>query len=68
MYTTITQTMSYGCFKMPFLGWQSNYEGRLKSSWTGGSAPLLCRGKHNSITVAHCHQSMNLSNGPRSYI
>jgi hypothetical protein len=23
----------------------SFYEGRLKSSWTGGSAPLLCRGK-----------------------
>jgi hypothetical protein len=21
------------------------YEGRLKSSWTGGSAPLLCRGR-----------------------
>jgi hypothetical protein len=26
--------------------WTSyNYEGRLKSSWTGGSAPLLCRGR-----------------------
>jgi hypothetical protein len=23
----------------------ANYEGRLKSSWTGGSAPLLCRGR-----------------------
>jgi len=23
----------------------ANYDGRLKSSWTGGSAPLLCRGR-----------------------
>jgi hypothetical protein len=28
--------------KETFLGWRSNYEGRLKSSWTDGSAPLLC--------------------------
>jgi len=28
--------------KEPFLRWQSNYEDRLKSLWTGGSAPLLC--------------------------
>jgi hypothetical protein len=26
---------------------------------------LLCRGKHNSITTAHCRQSANFSNGPR---
>jgi hypothetical protein len=24
---------------------QRNYEGSLKSSWTDGSAPLLCRGR-----------------------
>jgi len=35
--------------KEPFLGWQSNYEGRLKSSWTGSCALFLCRGRHNSI-------------------
>jgi hypothetical protein len=45
--------------KDSFLGWQSNYEGRLKSSWTGGSTLLLCRGKHKGITVAHCHQFTN---------
>jgi hypothetical protein len=28
--------------KEPFFRWRSNYEDRLKSSWTGGSAPLLC--------------------------
>jgi hypothetical protein len=27
--------------KEPFLAWRGNYEGRLKCSWTGGSAPLL---------------------------
>jgi hypothetical protein len=27
--------------KDPFLGWQNKYEGRLKSSWTRSSAPLL---------------------------
>jgi hypothetical protein len=54
--------------KEPFLGWRSNYEGRLKSSWTGGSEPLLCRRSHNSITAAHCRQSTNFSNGPRVLI
>jgi hypothetical protein len=24
------------------------YEGRLKSSWSGDSVPLLCRGRHNT--------------------
>jgi hypothetical protein len=42
------------------------YEGHLKSAWTGGSAPLLCRGRHNGITTAHCRQSTNFLNGPRS--
>jgi hypothetical protein len=51
--------------KEPFSGWWSNYEGRLKSSWTGGSAPLLCRERQNNITAAHCLQSTNFSNGPR---
>jgi hypothetical protein len=32
--------------------WRSNYEGRLKSSWTGGSAPLLCRGRQTSIKIS----------------
>jgi hypothetical protein len=27
---------------------------------------LLCRGRHKSITAAHCRQSTNSSNGPRS--
>jgi len=40
------------------------YEGLLKSSWTGGSAPLLCKMRHNSKTAAHCHQSTNFPNGP----
>jgi len=52
--------------KKVLVGWRSN-EGRLKSSWTGGSAPLLCRGMHNSIKTAHCHQSTNISKGPRTY-
>jgi hypothetical protein len=42
------------------------YEGRLKSLWTGYSTLLLCIGRHNNITAAHCHQSTNFSNGPRS--
>jgi len=41
------------------------FEGRFKSSQTGGSAPLLCRGRHNSTTAAHYYQSTNFSNGPR---
>jgi len=28
--------LSYGRLKTNFLGRRSNYEGRLKSSWTGG--------------------------------
>jgi len=31
------------------------------SSWTGSNASLLCRGRSNSVTVAHCRQSMNFS-------
>jgi hypothetical protein len=54
--------------KESFLGWCSNYEGHLKRSWTGGNAPLLCRGRHSSITVALCSQSTNFSNGPRTTI
>jgi len=38
--------LSYSCFKRPFLGWRINYEGHLKSLWTGSSALLLCRGRH----------------------
>jgi hypothetical protein len=37
------------------------------SSWTGGSAPLLCRGRHNIVTVAHWRQSTKFSNGPRIF-
>jgi len=32
------------------------YEGRLKSSWTVGSAPLLCRGRHNSGALPTVHE------------
>jgi hypothetical protein len=39
--------------KERFLGWRSNYEGRLKSSWTGGSAPPLCCYASLCITAAH---------------
>jgi hypothetical protein len=45
--------------KEPFLGWRSNYEGLLESSWTDDGAPLLYRARHNS------RQSTNFSNGPR---
>jgi hypothetical protein len=41
------------------------YEGHLKSSWTGSSASLLCRGRHNSITAAHCRKFSNFSNGSK---
>jgi hypothetical protein len=51
--------------KEPFLGWRRNYERRLKSSWTGDSAPLLCRGRHNSVTAANCRQSTSFSNDCR---
>jgi hypothetical protein len=37
-----------------------SYEGCFKSSWTGGSVPLLCLPLHIS------GQSMNFSNGPHS--
>jgi len=40
------------------------YEGRLKSSWTGGSAPLLCRGRYGNVTAAHCRQPTNFSKRP----
>jgi hypothetical protein len=43
------------------------YEGRLKSSWTGGIAPLLCCYASFCIRAAHCRQSTKFSNGPRSY-
>jgi len=42
--------------KEPFLGWWSNYEGHLKSSWTGGSVTLLCGGRHNSGTLPPVHE------------
>jgi len=32
------------------------YEGHLKNSWTGGSAPLLCRRKHNSGALPPVHE------------
>jgi len=41
------------------------YESSLKSSWTGGNALLLCCYSY-CITAAHCRQSTNFSNGPRS--
>jgi hypothetical protein len=45
---------------------QPLYEDRLKSSWTGYSAPLLCCYASLCTTAAHCRQSTNFSNGPRS--
>jgi hypothetical protein len=42
------------------------YESCLKSSWTGGSAPLLCCYASFCITAAHRRQSTYFSNGPRS--
>jgi hypothetical protein len=41
------------------------YECRLKTSWTGGSAPLLCCYAFLYITAALCRQSANFLNGPR---
>jgi hypothetical protein len=41
------------------------YEGCLKSSWTGGSTPLLCCYASHCITAAHCRQFTNFSNGLR---
>jgi len=41
----------------PGAGWSKSmhrpksYEGRLKISWTGGSAPLLCRGRRCYATL-----------------
>jgi hypothetical protein len=32
------------------------YEGRLKSSWIGGSAPLLCLSLHNSGLLPPVHE------------
>jgi hypothetical protein len=32
------------------------YEGRLKNSWTGGIAPLLRRGTHNSGALPSVHE------------
>jgi hypothetical protein len=40
------------------------YVGRLKSSWTGGSAPLLWRWRHKNTAAVHCRQSTNFSKGP----
>jgi hypothetical protein len=45
----------------------SLYEDRLKNSWTGGSALLLCCYASLCITAVHCHQSTNFSNGPRMF-
>jgi hypothetical protein len=42
------------------------YEGSLKSSWTGGTAPLLFCYASLCITVAYCVQSPKFSNGRRS--
>jgi hypothetical protein len=42
------------------------YDGRWKSSWTGGSAPLVCSYASLCITAAHYRQSTNFSKGPRS--
>jgi hypothetical protein len=42
--------------KEPLLGWWSNYEGRLKSSWTGGSVLLLYLPLHNSDTLPPVHE------------
>jgi hypothetical protein len=53
--------------KEPLLGWRSNYEGRLKILWTGGSAPLLYCYASLCITAAHCRQSTNFSNRPRTW-
>jgi hypothetical protein len=48
--------------KEPFLGWQSNYKGSLKSSWTGGSAPLLCCSLciHTQNTYIHTYIIHNI--------
>jgi hypothetical protein len=43
-------------------------EGCLKSSWTGGSAPLLCKRRYNNKIAAHCSQSTSFSNCPRNYL
>jgi hypothetical protein len=42
--------------KEPFLGWWSNYEGCLKSSWTGNSVLLLCLPPHNSSALLPVHK------------
>jgi hypothetical protein len=42
------------------------YEGRLKNSWSGGSAPRVCCYASNCMTAAHCRQSTKFSNGSRS--
>jgi len=42
--------------KESFSGWQSNYKGHLKSSWTGSSAQLLCTERHNNIALPPVHE------------
>jgi hypothetical protein len=53
---TIVRVWVTVVLKEPFLGWRSNYKGSLESLWTGGSAPLLCRGKHNSGALPPVHE------------
>jgi hypothetical protein len=48
IFIRVTVVRVMVALKEPFLGWRSNYEGRLKSSWTGGSAPLLYRGSQSA--------------------
>jgi hypothetical protein len=49
---TVVRVSVTTVLKEHFLGWRSNYEDRLKSSWTGGSEPLLCLPRHNDTLPA----------------
>jgi len=51
--------------KEPVLGWWNNYKGRLKSSWTGSSVPLLHCYASLCITFVDCCKSTDFSNSHR---
>jgi hypothetical protein len=53
--TVVTVSVT-AVLKEPLLGWRSIYEGRLKSSWTDGSAALLCRLLQNSGALPPVHE------------
>jgi hypothetical protein len=57
---TIVRMLVAVVLKEPFLGWRIKYVGRLRSSWTSGSALLLSYNASLCKTATCCRQSTKI--------